>query len=296
MRRDKLRAVSRWVSINGQILPGEQAFVSAWDHGLLYGDGVYETLRTYSGRAFLLDRHLARLRRSAERILLPWAALPVDPGEEIRRTLHAASDNEESLVRVVVTRGVGPLGYAPELCPKPGLLIYVLEFTPPSGEARERGVTVAMTTIRRNPKSALDPEIKSNNLLNTILAGQQAHARGADEGVLLNMAGEVAECTTSNVFIVRGGEVITPPVSAGILEGLSREVALELCRAHGVPAFEKTIQPEALFGADEAFLTSTTREILPIVRVDDRRIGDGRPGPVTRRLMTLFHEKARAQG
>ena len=287
--------MSRWVSINGQIVPGEQAFVSAWDHGLLYGDGVYETLRTYAKRPFLLERHLARLRRSAERLLLPWAALPVDPGEEVARTLHAASDNEESLVRVLVTRGVGPLGYAPDLCPRPGLLIYVLEFTPPSGAVRERGVKVAMTTVRRNPKSALDPEIKSNNLLNTILAGQQAHARGADEGVLLNVNGEVAECTTSNIFIVSGGTVQTPPVSAGILEGLSREVTLELCRKHGIPAEEKTILPAELLSADEAFLTSTTREILPIVTVDDRSVGDGRPGPVTRKLMALFHEAARAQ-
>lgn len=286
--------LARLVDINGHIVPSEQALVSAWDHGLLYGDGVYETLRTYDGVPFLLDRHLARLRRSADRIRIPFEALPVDAAEEVSRTLLAAQGNEESLIRILVTRGPGPLGYAPELCPRPSLLVYVLEFSPPSEAVRSAGIKAALVEVRRNPKRALDPEIKSNNLLNNILAGQQAHARGAEEGILLNLDGHVAECTTSNIFAVRGGRVLTPPVSAGILEGLTREFLLETAARHAIPCAEETILPEELLGADEVFLTSTTREVMPVVRIDETVVGAGVPGPVTRRLMDLFHAAALA--
>ena len=285
--------MSRLVNISGHIMPAEQALVSAYDHGFLYGDGVYETLRTYDGIPFLLEGHLARLRRSAARIRILWEDLPVDPAEELRKSLLAAA-NGESLIRIVLTRGVGPFGYDPRGCGKPTLLVYVQPFETPPPSLYESGGRAVIVSVRRNPALALDPYIKSSNLLNNILGAIEAHEKGADEGIMLNLAGQVAEGSMTNVFLARAGRVATPPLSAGILDGLTREFVLGLCRDAGIPAEERDILPEELFAADEVFITSTTREVAPITRIDGRPIGAGRPGPLTGRLRGLFHAAVEA--
>jgi len=279
--------VSRLVNINGHIVPAEQANISAYDHGFLYGDGVYETLRTYQGVPFLLDGHLARLRRSAGLIRIDWERLPVEPSEEVRKTLLAA-DNEESLIRLAVSRGVGPLGYDPALCPKPSLLVYVQPFDQPPEALYQDGARALIVTVRRNPPAALNPYVKSMNLLNNILAAMEALEKGAEEGIMLNLSGNVAEGSNTNVFAVRGGRLLTPPLAAGILDGLTREHVISLCLRAGIPCEETDIRPEELLSADECFLTSTTRELVPIVLIDGRPIGSGKPGPLTKRLLALF--------
>lgn len=286
--------MAKMVNINGHVVPAEQAHVSAYDHGFLYGDGVYETLRTYEGIPFLLDRHIARLHRSAERIRIASSLIPVDPGEEIRRTL-LASGNSESLIRLVLTRGVGPFGYSPDICPRPSFLVYVEDFIRPSESLYEKGVTATIASVRRNPSTALDPHIKSINLLNNILAALDAHERGVDEAILLNIAGNVAEGSNTNVFCVRGDRVLTPPLSAGLLEGLTRDYLFSVCRGAGVPCEEQDLTRGDLLSADECFITSTTREIVPVVSIDGTAIGSGVPGPMTRRLLTLFREAARRE-
>jgi branched-chain amino acid aminotransferase len=284
--------VARLVNINGHIVPAEQAHVSAYDHGFLYGDGVYETLRTYGGVPFLLDRHLARLRRSAERVRIPWDRLPVDPAEELRKALLAAG-NKESLIRLAVTRGVGPFGYDPAVCPRPSYLVYVEEFTPPAERLYREGGRAIIVNVRRNPAVALDPHIKSMNLLNNILASMEAHDRGADEGIMLNLEGNIAEGSNTNVFAVRSGRVLTPPLSAGILEGLTREIVLSIGRGSEIPCGEQDLSPKDLLSSEECFLSGTTKELMPIVQVDGQAIGPGRPGPVTTRLLGLFRDAAR---
>ena len=279
--------MTRLVNITGHIVPSEQALVSAYDHGFLYGDGVYETLRTYGGVPFLLEGHLKRLRRSADMIRISWADLPVDPAEELRRALVAAG-NSESLVRLALTRGSGPFGYDRTRCQKPNFLVYVEPFEPPSPQLYEEGATARIVSVRRNPTSALDPHIKSMNLLNNILAAMEAFEHGADEAFMLNLLGNVAESCSANIFIVRDGKVLTPPLSAGILDGLTRAHLLDLCRQEGIPAEETDFRGEDIHSAEECFVTSTTREVMPIARVDGRAVGQGKPGPSSLRLLDLF--------
>ena len=283
--------MSRRVNINGQIFPPEEAHIPVFDHGFLYGDGVYETVRTYSGVPFLLDAHLGRLRRSASRISIDLDKLPVDPKAELIRTLRAA-ENAESMIRLVITRGTGPFGYSPALCPHPSFFAFVQEFEPAPKASYRDGIAMAIVSVRRNPQAALDPHIKSINLLNNIMAAIEAKALGVDEGILLNLSGHVAESSMSNIFVVCGREVVTPPLSAGLLDGLTRDLLLGVCREAGIPAAERDLLPEDLFQAAECFLTSTTREVLPVTRIDGRTIGSGTPGPVTLKLITLFHQKA----
>lgn len=283
------------VNVNGRIVDQEHAAVSVLDHGFLYGEGVYETLRTYDGEPFLFDRHMRRLRASASMIAL---AVPLDDGEmaaRLRATMDAAglgADGREAYLRILVTRGVGELSYDPTACPAPTVVIIAKPHVDAPAEAYERGVTVALVGIVRNHPGSVNPIIKSNNLLNNALAMQEAYKRGAFEGVMRNYLGELAECTTANLFLVRGGEVLTPPLSAGLLGGLTREFVFEIGADEGVPVREQILRDEDLFGADEAFLTSTTRELVPIVRVDDRTIGAGTPGAVTHRLLAAFRRKA----
>lgn len=291
------------VYVNGRIVPEAEAVVPVLDHGFLYGEGVYEVCCTYGGRPFLLDRHLARLRRSAALI-----ALDVPPDAEltaaIDETLRAAGflpwrdGTPEAYVRLLVTRGVGEITYDPAACPAPTLVVIARPHRPPPADAYEHGVRVALVEVERNRPAALNPLIKSNNLLNNALAMQQALARGAFEAVMRNHTGRIAECSQSNLFVVRGGTVVTPPLEAGLLPGITRAFVLELCLQLGIPAAENHLDVDGLLGADEAFLTSTTREIVPIVRVDDAPVGDGRPGPVTTRLLEEFRARvhARAEG
>lgn len=282
-----------FVSVDGVVLPAEQARISVLDTGFTFGDAVYETLRTYGGRPFQLGRHLARLRASAERLGI---AIP-PPDEELGARIDAvlgAAGNEESYIRVMVSRGVGDVSYHFDRVTGPTIVVIVKPYAPLPEAAYAEGVHVVVARTRRNAPQALDPAIKSCNLLNNILAVREAQARGAFEPILLNAAGEVAEGAGSNVFIVRGGRVMTPPLQAGILAGVTRAIVLELCQQHRIPAVEQTLLVPDLRSAEEAFITSTLKELVPIRSVDGLALGDGRPGGLTRRLLELFRRAARA--
>jgi branched-chain amino acid aminotransferase len=280
------------VSVNGRITGERDAVVSVFDHGFLYGEGVYETLRTYNRRVFLYDRHVRRLRRSAAMIELDVPLTDEALAGEIERTMSAAAFEDEAYVRVLLTRGVGDLTYDPQATPSPTLVIIVKPQIDPPPEAYSAGVRVAIVDIVRNHPRSVNPLIKSNNLMNSALAMQEALRRGAFEGVMRNHQGELAECTTANLFIVKDGVVRTPPLDAGLLPGITREFIFEIGAYIGVAVTERPLHDEDLYGADEAFLTSTTREAVPIVRVDDRAIGSGTPGAVTMRLLAAFRAAA----
>lgn len=283
------------VNVNGRVVDQEHATISVFDHGFLYGEGVYETLRTYDGEPFLFDRHMRRLRASAAMIALDVPLSDHEMADRLRRTMDAAglgTEGREAYLRILVTRGVGELSYDPAACAAPTVVVIAKPHVDVPLEALERGVTVALVGIVRNHPGTVNPIIKSNNLLNNALAMQEAYRRGAFEGIMRNYRGELAECTTANLFIVRGGEVLTPPLTAGLLGGLTREFLFEIGAEEGVPIHERILRDDDLFAADEAFLTSTTRELVPIVRVDDHPIGTGLPGPTTRRLLAAFQRKA----
>ena len=287
--------MSATVNVNGRITPERDAVVSVFDHGFLYGEGIYETLRTYDGRPFLYERHMRRLRNSARMIVLDVPFTDADLASQIRETMAAAElDDGEAYIRVLVTRGVGELTYDPQATPTPSVIIIVKPQVDPPPEAYERGVRVVIVDVVRNHPETVNPMIKSNNLLNSALAAQEAIRRGGFEGIMRNYRGELSECTTSNLFIVTGGAAITPPLACGLLPGITREFLFEVGKEIGVDVREQVLRDEDLFSADEAFLTSTTREAVPIVKVDDRAIGDGRPGPVTKQLLEGFRRRARA--
>ena len=287
--------MSAMVNVNGKITDQANAVISVFDHGFLYGEGVYETLRTYGGEPFLFDRHMRRLRKSASML-----ALSVPPANEaidgrFRETMNAAglgTQGREAYLRILVTRGIGELTYDPAACGDPTIVIIAKPHVDPPAEAFERGVMVALVDIVRNHPGSVNPLIKSNNLLNNALAMQEAFRRGAFEGVMRNYRGELAECTTANLFVVKNGEALTPPLDAGLLAGITREYLFEVGADVGIAVREQTLRDADLLGADEAFLTSTTRELVPIVRVDSHTIGEGRPGPVTKRLLQAFRRKA----
>src|SRR5262245_6906337 len=286
--------MSATVNVNGRITPECEAVISVFDHGFLYGEGIYETMRTYHGRPFLFDRHMRRLRRSASMIDL---ALPFSDAElaaQIRATQEAAKLDGEAYIRVLVTRGVGELTYDLRATPNPSIVIIVKPQIDPPAEAYDRGVRVVLVDVVRNHPATVNPMIKSNNLMNSALAMQQALRSNAFEGVMRNYKGELTECTTANLFIVKNGVALTPPLEAGLLPGITREFLFDVGKDVGVEVAEKVLGDEDLFRADEAFLTSTTRELVPIVTVNDRMIGNGRPGPVTWKLLNAFRRAAHA--
>jgi len=276
------------VSVNGRITGERDAVISVFDHGFLYGEGVYETLRTYGRKPFLYDRHLRRLRRSADLIALAIPFSDADLNVQIEATIAAADFRGEAYIRILVTRGIGDLTYDPAATPQPSVVIIVKPHVDPPPEVYRDGVTVVLVDIVRNHPASVNPMIKSNNLMNSALAMQEAIRRGGYEAVMRNFKGELAECAVANLFVVRDGAVLTPPLTAGLLPGITREYLFELGQQHGVDVREATLRDEDLFGAQEAFLTGTTREIVPIVRVNERVIGNGTPGPVTRTLLDAF--------
>ena len=284
------------VNVNGRVVDREQAVVSVFDHGFLYGEGVYETLRTYNGQAFLFGRHMRRLRNSAGMLALSVPLTDEQIDGRFRETMSAAGlgrdAGAEAYIRILVTRGVGDLSYDPADCPTPTVIVIVKPHVAPPREAYEQGVAVALVPIIRNHPGTVNPLIKSNNLLNNALAMQDASRRGGFEGVMRNYRGEIAECTTSNIFIVKDGTVFTPSLEAGLLAGITREFLFEIGPDAGIPVREAVLRDPDLFGADEVFLTSTTREVVPVVQVDDTRIGTGVPGPVARALLEAFRNRA----
>ena len=287
--------MSATVNVNDRITGERDAVVSVFDHGFLYGEGIYETMRTYHGRVFLYQRHMRRLRNSARMINLEVPFTDADLASRIRDTVSASSLNGgEAYIRVLVTRGVGELTYDPRATPTPSVIIIVKLQVDPAPEVYERGVRVVIVDVVRNHPDTVNPMIKSNNLLNSALAAQQAIRRGGFEGIMRNYRGELSECTASNLFVVKGGIALTPPLESGLLPGITREFLFDVGKEVGVDVCEQVLRDGDLFSADEAFLTSTTREAVPIVAVDDRTIGNGRPGPVTKKLLKGFRRCAQA--
>jgi branched-chain amino acid aminotransferase len=280
------------VHIDGAVRLPEEAKISVFDRGFLYGDSVYETVGTAYGRLFALRDHLHRLERSAERI-----GLRAPPRAVVERAIAetvAAAGNPESRVRVILTRGAGKLDLDPATAEDTQLVVIVFPLGAPTPAMYETGVAVAIVSITRNSPLAIDPAVKSGNYLNNVLAlGEARRQRRAYEAILCAGDGSIAEGSTSNVFAVVGGEVRTPPAEVGILDGITRAKAIDLCRAHEIPLAERRISRDELRGADEAFITSATRGVLPVTTIDGRPVGKGVPGPVTRRLMALYDELAR---
>ena len=282
------------VNVNGRITPERDAVISVFDHGFLYGEGIYETMRTYHGRLFLYERHMRRLRNSARMIALDVPFTDQQLSARIRDTITASGLTGETYVRVLVTRGIGELTYDPEATPVPSVVVIVKPHVDLAAEAYEQGVRAVICDIVRNHPGSVNPMIKSNNLMNSALAMQEAIKRGGFEGIMRNYKGELTECTTSNLFIVRNGAAVTPPLDAGLLPGITREFLFDVGKEAGIDVFEQPLRDADLFGADESFLTSTTREVVPIVKVNDRTIGNGKPGPVTKKLLDGFRKRALA--
>jgi branched-chain amino acid aminotransferase len=281
------------VSVNGRITGENDAVISVFDHGFLYGEGIYETMRTYGGQPFLYERHMRRLRQSAALISLP---IPFDDqglATQIEATMRMATLPGEAYIRVLVTRGVGELSYDPNATPTPSVVIIVKPHADPPPEIYRDGVRVVIVDVVRNHPASVNPMIKSNNLMNSALAMQEALRRGAYEGIMRNFRGELTECAVANLFVIRHGAALTPPLSAGLLPGITREYLFDIGQREGIPVREETLRDDDLFGADEAFLTGTTREIVPIVTVDNRTIGNGQPGPTTLRLLDAFRRSTR---
>jgi branched-chain amino acid aminotransferase len=285
------------VNVNGRVFDQEHAMISVFDHGFLYGEGIYETLRTYGGRPFLFERHMRRLRQSASMLSLEVPLSNDQIAVRFSETMAAAglgSGGQESYIRILVTRGVGDLSYDPAACPDASVVVIVKPHLELDDAIVDGGVKVALVSIVRNHPGTVNPMIKSNNLLNSALAMQEAVRKGAFEGLMRNYRGELAELSTANLFIVKHGAALTPPLDAGLLAGLTREFLFEVGAEAGIRVHEQVLRDGDLFGADEAFFTSTTREIVPIVQVDDRRIGSGKPGPVTLALLKAFRARAHA--
>jgi len=280
----------RTVSIDGVIVEPGNARVSVYDRGFLYGDAVFEVLRTYAGVPFALDEHVARLRRSAERVFI---VLPVEDGilrDDIERAI-AAAGNGESYVRVIVTRGAGPLSLDPDPAGAPLRVILVEPVAPPPRDAYAHGIAVILVHSRRATDDTSAAGAKVGNYLANLLALREAKARGAQEALIVDPRGHVVEGASSNVFVVQAGRLATPPESAGILAGITRAHILAAARELGVPIEERDLSTADLMGADEAFLTSSIRELLAIVQVDGRPVGGGVPGPVSRALHRSFRQR-----
>ena len=288
------------VYVNGTITPADDAVVPVYDHGFLYGEGVYETLRTYNRVPFLFDRHIRRLRASANYLQL---SVPFDDNalaRSIGDTMAAAfgqdtgrvGSNPEAYIRVLLTRGVGELTYDIKATPEPSLVIIVKPLEEPPAWVFDAGIKISLVSIMRNHPGSVNPIIKSNNLLNNALAMQEAHRRGADEALMCNYRGELSECSQSNLFLVRDGVALTPASEAGLLEGVTRAFLFEVGREVGVEVRDATLYPNDLDTSDEIFITSTTRELSPVVRVDDLVIGKGRPGPVFNALLDGYRKRA----
>jgi len=284
--------MNQHIYINGEYFDRENAKVSVFDHGLLYGDGVFEGMRIYHGKVFRLREHLKRLWDSAQAIAL---TIPMSIDQltiDVNQTV-AKNDLDNGYIRLIVTRGVGPLGLDPFRCSDPQVIIIADTIKLYPEEYYKDGLELVTASTIRNHPAALSPRIKSLNYLNNIMAKIEGLKAGCIEALMLNHKGEVAECTGDNIFLVRNGVLITPPVDAGILEGITRDVVLELAAELGVEVREIPISRYDVYVADECFLTGSAAEVIPAVRIDDRTIGNGKPGPVTKQLTEAFRKLIR---
>lgn len=281
------------IYISGKFYAKEDAKISVYDHGLLYGDGIFEGLRSYGGKVFRLQEHLVRLYESAKAI---WLTIPISIEQmtkDVNETLKV-NNLSDAYIRLVVTRGSGSLGLDPNRTSDPQVIIIADKITLYPPEFYEKGLDIITASTIRNHPAALSPRIKSLNYLNNILAKIEGLRAGCIEALMLNSKGEVAECTGDNIFLVRHKQLLTPPIDAGILEGVTREAVIEAARAAGMEVREIALTRHDVYVADEVFLTGTAAEVIPVVKIDNRAIGNGEPGPVTRDLMKRFHAMTRA--
>jgi len=282
--------------LNGKLVPPDQAVVSVYDHGLLYGDGVFEGIRVYHGRIFKLTSHLKRLYASAAAIRLEIPYEVDELGQAIRETVKA-NERQDAYIRLCVSRGVGTLGVNPFTCKRANVFIIVDDITIYPKELYDNGMEIIIAKTIRNHPAALSPSIKSLNYLNNILAKIEAIDAGVLEAVMLNHEGNVSECTTDNLFIVRKdaqgeAELVSPPASAGMLEGVTMTTVMQLGGELGIKVLREDLTPEQLMAADELFLTGTAAEVIPVTKIDGQTLGNGEPGPITQKLFTAFHDLA----
>ena len=283
------------IYLDGNFVDAADAKVSVFDHGLLYGDGVFEGIRLYDGNIFRLEEHLERLEYSARAILLP---IPLNRAELSKATCETCRINglKDAYIRLVVTRGVGDLGLAPWLCPKPSLFIIASGISLYPQEHYDNGLAIVTVPTRRIGPAALPATVKSLNYLNNIMAKIEARQFGALEAIMLNEQGYVAECTADNVFIVHRGELITPSASQGALKGITRGAILDIARDLSIPLRETDLTRYDIWCADECFLTGTGAEVIPVVKLDGRVIGSGKPGALTQRILASFRQRVRIEG
>lgn len=283
------------VYIDGKFHDEGNAKVSVFDHGLLYGDGVFEGIRAYHGRVFKLKEHIDRLFYSAKAILLE---LPLTHAQFMQAVVETCRKNKlrDGYIRLVVTRGIGTLGLNPNRCKRPSVIVIAdkIQLYPP--EMYERGMAIVTVPTTRNLHNAVNPAIKSLNYLNNILAKIEANIAGVEEAIMLNTEGYVAECTGDNLFILKNGGMFTPPLSAGALYGITRGVVIEMAREAGIAVSEPNLTRYDLFNADECFLTGTGAELIPVTKIDGRVIGTGKPGPITRSLVQRYHALTQVSG
>lgn len=279
------------IYLNDRFVREEEAVVSVFDHGFLYGDGVYETIRSYGSQIFMRDQHLARLRRSADAIGLtipiPEHKWPVLLHEAMTRN-DVGNDRIDAYLRITITRGAGDIGLDPALCPTPTVVIMTKALSPPSPQTYQNGVSLIVAKTRRNLPTALDPQIKATNFLNNIQAKREAIAADAFDSILLNWKSHLTECTVSNLFFVQAGRLCTPALACGLLDGITRDIVLNLARELQIPVDEGYFGVEAIRRADECFVTNTSMEVMPVTVVDRHPIGNGTPGLLTQQLHRHF--------
>jgi branched-chain amino acid aminotransferase len=283
------------IYIDGKYYDEQNAKISVFDHGLLYGDGIFEGIRAYHGRVFKLKEHIDRLFYSAKAILL---SIPLSHEEMMRAVVATCRENQirDGYIRLIVTRGVGGLGLNPNRCKHPSVIVIADKIQLYPVEMYERGLDIITVPTVRNLHSALNPAIKSLNYLNNILAKIEANQGGCEEAIMLNSEGYVSECTGDNVFILKAGQMFTPPLSAGALYGITRGVVIELAKQQGIAVSEPNLTRYDMFNADECFLTGTGAELIPVVKIDGRVIGNGKPGPVTKSLVEKYKALTKVSG
>ena len=284
-----------WIYLNGEFVPKNEAKVSVFDHGFLYGDGIFEGIRCYQGNVFRLDDHLKRLYESALSIMLE---IPLSYEEMKEAVLETVRKNrlQDAYIRLIVSRGEGDLGLDPRSCPQAQVIIIAGQIKLYPQELYDNGMEVVTIPTRRNVPDALNPKIKSLNYLNNILAKIEAARAGVMEALMLNTEGYVCECTGDNIFIVKNGRVITPPTYLGALDGITRRVIMDICRDQGIECAEEPFTRHDVFVADECFLTGTAAEVIPVTKLDGRKIGTGMPGPLTKQLIAEFRKRVTVEG
>jgi branched-chain amino acid aminotransferase len=283
------------IYIDGKFYAEADAKVSVFDHGLLYGDGIFEGIRFYNGRVFRLEQHLERLWDSARSICLE---IPMSIREMTDALLETIRENDlrEGYIRLLVTRGIGNLGLNPVQCKRPSVIIITATIALYPDTVYQNGLTVVTCATRRTNPSSLNPAVKSLNYLNNVMARIEANLANADEALMLNDAGNVAECTADNIFIIKHGQIFTPPITAGALRGITRSVVFEIAAELGIKVQEVDITRHDVFIADECFLTGTAAEVIPVIKADGRLIGSGKPGPISARMIARFREMTRETG